>query len=73
MRGGKDCWKGGCWGLVLGILGGGGGGGRKIVRRYEVEKRVCVFYLEGGWRWVLKRNAYTFASEWFSRYYVRVG
>jgi len=32
--------------LVLGIWGGGGG--RKFVRRYEVEKRICVFYLEGG-------------------------
>jgi len=53
MRGGKDCWKGGCWGLVLGILGGGGGGGRKIC--------VYVFFFPG-WRKIFER---TFASDWF--------
>lgn len=31
---------------VFGV--GEGEGGRKFVRRYEVEKRICVFYLEGG-------------------------
>lgn len=53
MRGGKDCWKDGCWGLVLGILGGGGGGGRKIC--------VYVFFFPG-WRKIFER---TFASDWF--------
>ncbi len=57
VQGRWGCWEDECWGLFLGIWGGGGG--RKFVRRYEVEKRICVFYLEGGW----KRNAYTFASE----------
>ncbi len=53
-------WKGECWGLVLGILGGGGGGGRKIC--------VYVFFFRVGerfWSACLLQNG--------SRYYGRVG